>query len=168
MTRMSTSKHGGSTPAGHQTLRVLTLALLAQSSLASTPEFPMSSPGFRRDFLHLNERYNLPRQGPPEDWDGRIPLKVTNRCPDKVWPAILTQHGVGPSTAGFSLDPEESRDLWVGPTWQGRVWGRTNCTGRGDSASCSTGDCFGKLQCEVAVGAPYQQHQRHRAYTISG
>jgi hypothetical protein len=148
---MPSSTHRRATPVGHEALRVLTLALLAQTSLASTQEFTLTAPSFRRDFLHLNEHYNLPRQGPPEEWDGRIPLKVTNACPDNVWPAILTQHGVGPSTAGFSLKPDESRNLWVGPTWQGRVWGRTNCTGSGDSASCGTGDCFGKLQCEVAV-----------------
>ena len=151
---MLSSTHRRATPVGHEALRVLTLALLAQTSLASTQEFPLTAPSFRRDFLHLNEHYNLPRQGPPEEWDGRIPLKVTNACPDNVWPAILTQHGVGPSTAGFSLKPDESRNLWVGPTWQGRVWGRTNCTGSGDSASCGTGDCFGKLQCEVAGKLP--------------
>src|SRR5690349_9989409 len=79
---MPSSTHRRATPVGHEALRVLALALLARTSLASTPEFPLTAPSFRRDFLHLNEHYNLPRQGPPEEWDGRIPLKVTNACPD--------------------------------------------------------------------------------------
>lgn len=131
------------------------MALAAQNSFVAADDFPSGKPDFHRDYLHLNERYNLPRQGPPhEDWEGRIPLKITNQCPDTIWPAILTQHGTGPSTGGFGLDAGDSRNLWVGSTWQGRVWGRTNCTGDGDSASCDTGDCFKKLECEFAGSLP--------------
>lgn len=95
---------------------------------------------------------NPPRQGPPEDWDeDKRPLKITNRCGDTIWPGILTQHGTGPGTGGFELASRNSMTLWVGPTWQGRIWGRTNCTVNGNSASCRTGDCFSRLSCEFTV-----------------
>ncbi len=51
--------------------------------------------------------------------------------------------------------------------WQGRVWGRTNCsfnangTGpsqlngvRGNGAACLTGDCFGVVDCQFTVSLP--------------
>ena len=44
-----------------------------------------------------------------------------------------------------------STQLWVAPDWQGRIWGRTNCTVNGDSCSCDTGDCLHKLDCEFSV-----------------
>lgn len=95
--------------------------------------------------------------------DTVIPIKVTNNCADTIWPGVLTQGGEGPGTSGFKLLAHKTRNLLVGPTWEGRVWGRTNCTfnengtgpgqdaWNGGSAACLTGDCFGKLECEVAV-----------------
>lgn len=96
--------------------------------------------------------------------DTLIPLKVTNNCADTIWPGVLTQGGVGPGTSGFELLPHKTRNLLVGPAWEGRVWGRTNCTfnengtgpgseggWNGGGAACLTGDCFGRLDCKVAV-----------------
>ncbi|KAH8169915.1 thaumatin family protein [Sarocladium implicatum] len=89
-----------------------------------------------------------------EDWDGRIPLVITNKCDDTIWPGITTQSGTGPGTGGFELVAGNSTRLWVAPDWQGRVWGRTNCTVDGDSCSCTTGDCSHKLDCESSGVTP--------------
>ncbi|KIW03079.1 uncharacterized protein PV09_05724 [Verruconis gallopava] len=77
-----------------------------------------------------------------------VELMVTNRCTDNIWPAIVTQEGTGPSESGFQLAPGISRNLTVGTDWNGRVWGRTNCTfdDKG-SGGCLTGDCGGILNC---------------------
>ena len=93
-----------------------------------------------------------------------IPIVITNSCPDTIWPGIGTQKGIGPGVGGFELAPGETRPLFVSPDWQGRVWGRTNCsfndegTGpsnlngvNGNGAACMTGDCFGRLDCEYTV-----------------
>lgn len=130
---------------------LVVLALASQLPATSAIVFPSHHANYKTDYLQLNKRYNPARRGPPEDWNGRIPLKITNSCPETVWPGITTQHGVGPGTGGFELASGESRDMWVGPTWQGRAWGRTNCTVNGESAGCTTGDCFGKLDCEFSV-----------------
>lgn len=95
-----------------------------------------------------------------------IPLLITNNCPETIWPGIGTQAGIGPGTGGFELGPTFSVQLFVGPTWQGRVWGRTNCsfnaagTGpsnlngiNGNGAACSTGDCFGVVNCAFSVSS---------------
>lgn len=93
-----------------------------------------------------------------------IPLIVTNNCADTLWPGIGTQNGVGPGTGGFELSPGQTNQMFVSWDWQGRVWGRTNCSfnsdGTGPSnlngvdgagAACLTGDCFGKLDCQYGV-----------------
>lgn len=97
---------------------------------------------------------------PHEDWQvekrqssNSIPLVVTNNCADTVYPGVLTQNGGGPSSSGFRLDPGQNRSLTVSQNWQGRVWGRTNCTfdssGKGSSngRTCSTGDCGPVVAC---------------------
>ncbi|KAK4447473.1 putative thaumatin family protein [Podospora aff. communis PSN243] len=96
-----------------------------------------------------------------------IPLVVTNACPETIWPGIGTQNGIGPGTGGFMLEPRSSRKMFVSPNWQGRVWGRTNCsfnedgTGpsnlngvNGNGAACTTGDCFGRLDCKFTGQVP--------------
>jgi hypothetical protein len=87
----------------------------------------------------------------PSDWNGTIPIVITNKCGSTIWPGIGTQAGTGPGTGGFELDSGASKDLWVSPNWQGRVWGRTNCTVNGDSCTCKTGDCSGQLSCGYSV-----------------
>ncbi len=68
-----------------------------------------------------------PRWGPPEKRDS-VPLVISNLCPEMIWPGIGTQAGTGAGTGGFALDVGASRSLTVGADWQGRVWGRTNCS----------------------------------------
>ncbi|KAF4843548.1 Pathogenesis-related protein 5 [Colletotrichum siamense] len=144
------------------------LALASQLPTANAIVFPSTHPNYKTDYLSLNKRYNPARRGPPEDWNGRIPLKITNTCSEPIWPGITTQHGVGPGTGGFELGAGESRDLWVGPTWQGRAWGRTNCTVNGESAGCTTGDCFGKLNCEFSGAVPATLAEFNLAGGVSG
>lgn len=87
------------------------------------------------------------------------PLLVTNRCPDNIWPGISTQSGTGPGENGFQLKPGETKNQTVSEDWQGRVWGRTNCSFSDDGSSaasgrgkaCATGDCNGALNCQVGV-----------------
>ena len=93
-----------------------------------------------------------------------IPLKITNQCKEDIYPGIGTQAGTPPSTQGFLLKSGSTRDLTVGTNWQGRVWGRTNCsfnaagTGpsnvgglNGGGEACLTGDCNGVVDCVVTV-----------------
>jgi hypothetical protein len=80
------------------------------------------------------------------------PLIVTNDCGETIYPAILTQGGTGPGTGGFQLTAGSSRTMSVSENWQGRVWGRTNCTfNGGSSGTCSTGDCGGVVSCVGTV-----------------
>ena len=93
-----------------------------------------------------------------------VPLVVTNQCKETIYPGVATQAGKSPGTNGFGLSPGATRNLTVGHDWQGRVWGRTNCSfnsagtgpsntggNNGGGAACSTGDCFGVVECKVAV-----------------
>ena len=94
------------------------------------------------------------------------PLLVTNRCPESIWPGISTQSGTGPGENGFKLEPGETRTQTVSEDWQGRVWGRTNCTFNSDGSAsasgrgkaCTSGDCNGALNCQVGVchHSPYR------------
>ena len=93
-----------------------------------------------------------------------LPIMVTNYCAATIYPAFLTQAGTGPSVGGFELGSGSSQSVTVSDDWQGRVWGRTNCSfdGSGTAASsdgglngggqaCVTGDCNGEVSCTVAV-----------------
>ena len=93
---------------------------------------------------------------------GDVPLKITNLCPGTIWPAIFTAEGIGPGTGGFELLQENTVDLYVSSTWNGRIWGRTNCSFIEDGTrpsnlnggmACSTGDCGGVLNCGTAVSS---------------
>jgi hypothetical protein len=81
-----------------------------------------------------------------------VPLLVTNKCRDTIWPGLFTSNGTGPESLGFELTTESTRNLSVLSDWNGRIWGRTNCTfddkGLG---SCGTGNCGGKLECSITV-----------------
>ena len=88
------------------------------------------------------------------------PLNVLNQCAEPIWAAFATQAGTGPGSGGFKLDVGQSRNQQVSPDWQGRVWGRTNCSfnaaGTGAAGSngwgaCTTGDCGGLLSCKAGV-----------------
>ena len=105
--------------------------------------------------------------GPPRKRATQVPLIVSNNCGDTIWPGIGTQAGTGPGTGGFELSSGSSNSLMVSADWQGRVWGRTNCsfniggTGasnlngqNGAGAACGTGDCGGVLNCVNTVSLP--------------
>ena len=96
--------------------------------------------------------------------DESKPLVVRNLCEETVYPGIVTQSGDAPSAGGFELGSGEMKNLTVGASWQGRVWGRTNCsfnddgTGpsnnggyNGGGRACVTGDCGGIVDCEATV-----------------
>ena len=107
--------------------------------------------GWQADFIHQTKAPAIDRRESPDDWDGRIPMHITNSCDDTIWPGITTQSGTGPGTGGFKQAPGNTTKLWVSPDWEGRIWGRTNCTVSGKSASCDTGDCMGELDCKFGV-----------------
>ncbi|KAI9836972.1 MAG: hypothetical protein M1838_004908 [Thelocarpon superellum] len=118
---------------------------------------------------------------------GGAPLKVTNNCPANIYPAFLTQAGSGPAVGGLALSVGQSQTLSVSSDWQGRVWGRTNCsfnaagTGasnhgglNGAGQACVTGDCNGELACSVSGNTPvtlaeflYQSASGQAFYDIS-
>ena len=102
-------------------------------------------------FIEQSERLDVAKRGPPSDDDDKVRLVITNRCESTIWPGLATQAGLGPGTGGFELKPGASKNLSVGSNWQGRIWGRTNCTVNGESCACQTGDCFAKLDCEFSV-----------------
>ncbi|KAF2119933.1 thaumatin family protein [Lophiotrema nucula] len=90
------------------------------------------------------------------------PLLVTNNCPETIYPGISTQSGDGPKENGFKLDPGEMKNQTVSEDWQGRVWGRTNCSFNdegtapkdGGPKACRTGDCNGIVNCIVGGDVP--------------
>ena len=99
--------------------------------------------------------------------DSSLPLTVENQCKEVIYPGIVTQAGTGPSVGGFRLEAGESRDLTVSADWQGRVWGRTNCsfnsagTGasnygglNGGGRACGSGDCGGVVNCRATGETP--------------
>ena len=108
--------------------------------------------------MHHAPLHHISRRG-----DTR-PLKITNACPDTIYPGIATQGGSTPSQSGFRLNPGDSQTLSVSGDWQGRVWGRTNCSfnpdgtgpannggNNGGGSACFTGDCGGVVNCMVTV-----------------
>lgn len=102
-------------------------------------------------------------QLPPVHWvnkrDSRVPLKVTNKCDEDIYPGIQTQGGTGPPLSGFLLKPGASNSQMVGADWNGRVWARTNCSfnaqgtasANGTGPACRTGDCGGAVACSSTV-----------------
>ena len=96
--------------------------------------------------------------------DESKPLVIRNLCEETIYPGIVTQSGDAPSVGGFRLDTGDMKNLTVGASWQGRVWGRTNCSfnGQGTGPSnnggfngggraCVTGDCGGIVDCKATV-----------------
>lgn len=139
---------------GFRRLLVSSLVVGASLQAAAGEEFPNIKNNWQAQHLHYKRNSTPPQKGPPGDWHGKVPLVITNNCEDTIWPGIATQAGTGPGTGGFELASGNSSELWVSGDWQGRIWGRTNCTVDGDSCSCKTGDCFSKLDCEFSVSAP--------------
>ncbi|ERF70821.1 hypothetical protein EPUS_02343 [Endocarpon pusillum Z07020] len=104
---------------------------------------------------------------PPLHWvnkrNSNVPLRITNDCDQDIYPAIQTQAGTGPPSTGFRLTPGSSNAQSVSADWQGRVWGRTNCSfnsqgtapaNNAPGQACSTGDCGGTLACRGSGHPP--------------
>jgi len=107
--------------------------------------------------LALHETHHIKCFAQPLDLERRqaanTPLTISNQCGETIYPGILTQGGTGPGTGGFQLKAGNNRTLMVSENWQGRVWGRTNCTFNGNAAGrCSTGDCGPVVSCTGTVG----------------
>ncbi|KAI1801757.1 thaumatin family protein [Daldinia bambusicola] len=134
-------------------LITIALVLALQPPLARAVVYPSNHKLYAFDYLGPNRQFQGTSR-PLTKHENAIPLIITNNCGETIWPGIGTQHGDPPDSHGFELGPGESRNQTVGPTWQGRIWGRTNCTISGDTATCKTGDCFGKLDCEYGGAVP--------------
>lgn len=152
---MATSPHfTAATPRYQSSMNRLLLIFVTFGSLVPAAHLGIASHRkghWQAEFFRHTKRSIPAKRGPPEDWEGKVPLVVTNKCETTIWPGIATQSGTGPGTGGFELAPGKNKTLWVAPDWQGRVWGRTNCTVNGESCACKTGDCFSKLDCEFSV-----------------
>ncbi len=92
--------------------------------------------------------------------DDTRPIRVTNSCPETIYPGFVTQAGEGPSKGGFELTSGSSESQTVSADWQGRVWGRTNCSfntagtgtaSNGGGPACTTGDCGSIVDCKATV-----------------
>ena len=84
-------------------------------------------------------------------WTDTVPLLIYNDCPGTIWPAIYTTSGTGPGTGGFELVSGANKSLEIPTDWDGRIWGRTNCTSSGDDdLVCTTGSC-GLMNCTQAA-----------------
>jgi len=80
-------------------------------------------------------------------------IKITNNCPEGLYPAIIGSGGIPLSQTGFYLASNDARTVSVPSSWVGRVWARTNCTfDRNGRGYCSTGDCDKKLMCGATSG----------------
>jgi hypothetical protein len=70
----------------------------------------------------------------------------------------------------FKLSPGSNQTVHVSDDWQGRVWGRTNCTfdgsgnASGNGPACTTGDCGGVVQCQGTGELPATLAE----FTLSG
>ncbi|OWP07039.1 hypothetical protein B2J93_7773 [Marssonina coronariae] len=126
------------------------LAALLFLSIAPTASSYTTNPYFAKN---ANPNPRPVRAGPPLKRDS-VPLKVSNLCEQTIWPGIGTQAGTGAGTGGFELASGGVKELTVSGDWQGRVWGRTNCSfnelgtgasnlngNNGAGAACTTGDC---------------------------
>ena len=135
----------------------LTTTFLLSSHVfhAAAIVYPSNHDSYKFDYLHNDNTFSRGIEMAVSKRINPIPLIITNKCPDTIWPGVATQAGEGPESNGFALAPGEMRNMTVGRTWQGRVWGRTNCTVDGDTATCDTGDCFNKLNCEFTVSRVY-------------
>lgn len=114
--------------------------------------------------------------------DTAIPLVIENLCKESIWPGIVSQAGTGAGTGGFELTPGTKKELSVSPSWQGRVWGRTNCSFNADGSSsansgraCYSGDCGGVLNCVGTVSeiippkrayANYDHRAKHPSHSL--
>lgn len=137
-------------PTTLRSLETIVTNALAMKSLIPALLLLLLTPA---DAIHHMKREVTARQ------NGNVPLVVTNRCGETIYPGIVTQAGTGPASQGFQLTPGQNNRQTVSSNWQGRVWGRTNCsfnaqgTAQGGGAACSTGDCGGTVSCQATVSS---------------
>ncbi|KAK4229983.1 thaumatin family-domain-containing protein [Podospora fimiseda] len=143
----------------------LSTGIINSNIANNTPTPPVSHPS---PSSSLTDRAVTPSPpGSDPENPTPIPLVITNNCGETIWPGLATQNGIGPGTGGFELSPRESRRMFVSPDWQGRIWGRTNCSFNADGTgpsnlngvnglgfACLTGDCFARLDCEFTGAVP--------------
>ncbi|KAI1840492.1 hypothetical protein JX266_013328 [Neoarthrinium moseri] len=159
MSRNSEPPHSRMGSSSGRGFHRLAIALLLSSHIqcALSVIFPSTHSSYKFDYLRRSPRLD-PINGEAKRTlskrENPIPLIVTNNCGDTLWPGVATQDGEGPESSGFELASGETRNMTVGPTWAGRVWGRTNCTVSNETATCVTGDCFGLLECEYSGAVP--------------
>ncbi|PWA80274.1 S-domain-1 29 [Artemisia annua] len=72
---------------------------------------------------------------------------VVNECAFTVWPGISGTPGF--NSTGFELMQNSSRSFQVTDSWDGYIWGRTNCTfNQFGQGSCVIGDCgSNEIEC---------------------
>lgn len=164
---MPSSKPPSKSPFWRLTAAIFLLDLVHDVSSLNPSEF---SPANIRRRSGSPDRPAL--WGPLEQRSGGVPLVIVNNCADTLWPAIGTQAGTGPGTGGFQLATGKKKSLTVGNDWQGRVWGRTNCSfntlgtgasnlngNNGAGRACATGDCGGVLNCVLTVSSFIALHR---------
>ncbi|KAI6917993.1 hypothetical protein KC341_g18178, partial [Hortaea werneckii] len=78
-----------------------------------------------RDINHHMNKFRIAKR---QHGNASTPLVMSNWCSDTIWPAVDSQGGTGPENTGFELASGENQTEYVSSDWQGRVWGRTNCT----------------------------------------
>ncbi|KDP36620.1 hypothetical protein JCGZ_08436 [Jatropha curcas] len=84
-------------------------------------------------------------------------LTFTNNCPYTVWPAtVIRDGGRQLSTTGFELPTKATQPLYDPAPFNGRFWGRTECsTDSTGTFTCATGECgSGEISCNGAEGNP--------------
>ncbi|KAF3274909.1 hypothetical protein TWF970_007612 [Orbilia oligospora] len=124
----------------------------------------------------VSQRPTTPDIRIPPISDNRT-ISIVNNCSFPVYPAVLTTNGTGPYTTGFYLPSKQSRNVWVGWDWSGRLWARTNCSfylansttsvkirdvvdnftipdGQKLAGNCLTGDCGSAIECQLSGLAP--------------
>ncbi|PWW71931.1 Osmotin, thaumatin-like protein [Tuber magnatum] len=93
-------------------------------------------------------------------------IKITNNCPEDLYPAIIGSDGTPLGETGFYLASNDARTVVVPSSWVGRVWARTNCTFDGNGRGhCGTGDCDKKLVCGTTSG---EKPHTIAEFTVSG
>jgi hypothetical protein len=156
----STKSSTGPSPAWKFTTSLFLLNILPITAL-NPSEFSPSNIRRRSGSLDRPAHW-----GPVRKRDGGVPLVVMNQCAETLWPGIGTQAGTGPGTGGFELKSGDTKEMTVSADWQGRVWGRTNCSfnalgtgasnlngNNGAGRACTTGDCGGVLSCVLTVSS---------------
>lgn len=85
--------------------------------------------------------------------DGRT-ITITNNTSQTIWAAAAGNAGfAAPNNGGWEMAPGAKVSVTVANNWQGRFWGRTECTFNGSNNPCATANCGPSLQCNGASGA---------------